>query len=185
LSHDNLFALAVLANLRTIQTKKEGSEFDRLEFKKHLYNLVIERNFEPEIYYDLVNFINYLMVLPEPLTIEYDDFTDKSVKKTNDMIKMKPAPSTIKWVDAWSVQIFGIDVTTAKRQIQVEKRRANRAEAKTKETEAKAKETEAKAKELTISLVLNLRFDRTVEELASIAKTSVDEVKAILAAHPI
>jgi hypothetical protein len=193
---ENLFALVVLANLRTIQTKKKGEEFDRLAFKKHLYNLVIERNFEPEIYFDLLNFISFLMILPEKLEIEYDNFTTKTTKNTTDMNKMKVAPGMKRTADAMYLGAYGVDVAAereaAKRQIQVEKRRANQAEAKAKETEAKAKETEAKAKEteakakeLTISLILNLRFDRTVEQLAVIAKISVAEVMAILNAHPV
>ena len=207
---DNLFALVVLANLRTIQTKKEGEEIDRLLFKKHLYNLVIERNFDPEVYYDLLNFINYLMVLPEELAIEYDNFSTKKIKKEAEMNYLKPAPGMKSQADAIYLGAYGIDIAAerlaTKRQIQVEKRKARlaeakakdmeakakeietRAEAKAKETEAKAKETEAKAEKAYAQItnfVRALRFDRTAEQIAAMADISIEEVKAILNEHPL
>jgi hypothetical protein len=181
LKSDNLFALVVLANLRTIQTKKKGDEFSRLAFKKHLYNLVIERNFEPEVYYDLLGFIDYLMVLPENLTIEYENFSSQATKKTIDMEKLKVGPRMKNLADAIYFGAYGVDIAAEKqaikRQVQVEKRRANQAE-------AKAKETEIKAKDLVTKLVLVLRFSQTVEQIAAVVGISLDEVKAILLAHP-
>ncbi len=177
----NLFALVVLANLRTIQTKKAGGEFDRFEFKKHLYNLLTERNFDPDVYYDLLNFINFLMVLPEPLELAYKDYSNQTPKNEGNMLKMKLAPSTLAHINARTVEAYGMDVPMAKRQIQIEKRKVRLAEAKAKETEAKAKETEAKAKiEANTKVVLALQFDRTVEQLAEILNISVEEVNGIL-----
>lgn len=178
---DNLFALVVLANLRTIQTKKTGLEFDRLAFKKHLYNLVIERNFDPEVYYDLLNFINYLIVLPELLQIEYDNYSTEKTEKESKMMKLKPAPGMKSQADAIYFGAYGVDIaaerTATKRQIQVAKHKAKLAEAKAKSAEAKAKETEAKAN---TKVVLALQFDRTAEQLAEILGISVDKVKEIL-----
>ena len=189
---DNLFALVVLANLRTVQTKKEGNEIDRLLFKKHLYNLLTERNFDPEVYYDLLNFINYLMVLPKELAIEYDNFSTITIKKEAEMNYLKPAPGMKSQADAIYLGAYGIDIAAerleTKRQIQVEKRKARLAEAKAKETEAKAKETEAKANNAYVKIanfVRALRFDRTAEEIAGMADISIEEVKAILDAHPL
>ncbi len=193
---DNLFALVVLANLRTVQTKKEGNEIDRLLFKKHLYNLVTERNFDPEVYYDLLNFINYLMVLPEELAIEYDNFSTITIKKEAEMNYLKPAPGMKSQADAIYLGAYGVDIAAerlaTKRQIQVEKRKARLAEAKAKETEAKAKETEAKAEAKVnnayvkiTNFVRALRFDRTAEQIAAMADISIEEVKAILDAHPL
>ena len=200
---DNLFALVVLANLRTVQTKKEGEELDRLLFKKHLYNLVIERNFDPEVYYDLLNFINYLMVLPQELAIEYDNFSTKKIKKEAEMNYLKPAPGMKSQADAIYLGAYGVDIAAerlaTKRQIQVEKRKARLAEAKAKDVEAKAKDVEAKAKDVEAkaeakvnnayakinNFVRALRFDRTAEEIAAMADISIEEVKAILNAHPL
>jgi hypothetical protein len=208
---DNLFALVVLANLRTIQTKakdeaqKEIAAFDRLAFKKHLFNLLKERNFDPEVYYDLLNFINYLMILPEELTIEYEAFSSDKNKKAiemNKMNKMKPAPSTIVIVNSMARDLYGMDMPTAKRQIQVEKRKAKLAETKSKDLEIKSKDLETKSKDLETKskdletkskqaweaitkLILAFRFDRSAEQLAAIASISVDEVNAILASHPV
>ncbi len=193
---DNLFALVVLANLRTVQTKKEGLEIDRLLFKKHLYNLLTERNFDPEVYYDLLNFINYLMILPEELAIEYDNFSTITIKKEAEMNYLKPAPGMKSQADAIYLGAYGVDIAAerlaTKRQIQVEKRKARLAEAKAKETEAKAKETEAKAEakaknadDKIANFVRALRFDRTAEQIAAMSGISIEEVKAILDAHPL
>jgi hypothetical protein len=150
----NLFALVVLANLRTIQTKakneehKEIAAFDRLTFKKHLYNLLTERNFEPEVYYDLLNFIDYMMILPKELEINYDNFAKKTTEKMADMNKLKPAPGTIKFVDALARDVYGFDMPSAKRQIQVEKRKTRLAVTKSKDLEIKSKDLEIKSKDL-------------------------------------
>jgi hypothetical protein len=182
LKSDNLFALVVLANLRTIQTKKKDEEIDRLSFKKHLYNLVIERNFEPEIYYDLLGFIDYLMVLPENLAMEYEDFSSQATKKTINMEKLKVGPRMKNLADAIYLGAYGVDIAAerqaAKRQIQIEKR-------KSREADAKSREADAKSKELITKLVLVLRFSQTVEQISAIAGISVSEVNAILDAHPV
>ena len=192
LKSDNLFALVVLANLRTIQTKKKGSEFDRLMFKKHLYNLLIERNFEPEVYHDLLNFIDYMMILPEELKIEYDDFLIEKTKKEPNMLKMKAGPSAKNFANTACISAYGVDIDTIKRDAQVAKRKArlatNRlkeADNKAKDEAIKAKEAAAKTKEVITILVLTLRFDRTAEQIAAMAKISVGEVKAILEANPV
>ena len=189
---DNLFALVVLANLRTVQTKKEGQEFNRLAFKKHLYNLLTERNFEPEVCLDLLNFISYLMVLPENLEIEYNNFADKTTKNVEKMNKMKIAPTTKRLIDAMYHGAYGVDIAAereaAKRQIQVAKRKARLAEAKAKDVEAKAKDVEAKANNAYLKIanfVRALRFDRTAEEIAAMADISIEEVNTILNAHPL
>jgi hypothetical protein len=183
LESDNLFALIVLANLYTIKTKKEGEEFNRLAFKKHLYNLVIERNFDLEIYHDLLNFINYLMALPEKLEIEYENFTSETTKKTINMEKLKPAPRMKNLADAIYFGAYGVDVAAerqaAKRQIQIEKRKSREADAKSREADAKSREADAKI----AKLVIALRFDKTAEQISAIADISLDEVKAILDAH--
>jgi hypothetical protein len=178
---DNLFALVVLANLRTIQTKgkedekKEKLEFDRLTFKKHLYNLLVERNFEPEVYYDVLNFIDYMMILPESLKIEYENFTTKTTKKSKDMLKLKPGPGMKGTADAIYLGAYGVDVATereaAKRKLQAEKR--------------KAKEAVMKANKAITQLVLVLRFDRTPEQIAAMADIPLSEVQAILNAQPL
>jgi hypothetical protein len=194
LESDNLFALVVLANLYTIKTKKEGEEFNRLAFKKHLYNLVIERNFDLEVYHDLINFIDYLMVLPKELEIEYDNFTIERTKKSEEMNKMKQGPRMKHIADAIYYGAYGVDIAAereaAKRQIQVEKRRtrfaevkAKEVEVKAKEVETKAKEVETKAKELMVKLVLALRFNQTIEQIAENVGISVDEVTHILSTH--
>jgi hypothetical protein len=187
---DNLFSLVVLANLRTIQTKtqikadKEKAAFDRLLFKKHLYNLLKERNFEPEIYYDLLNFIGYLMILPEQLEIEYDNFTTKKSNEMTETIKLKASPGLKRTIDAMYLGAYGVDLAaerqSTKRQIQVEKRKAKAADLKATQADVKAKEAQAKV----AKFVLALRFDRTAEQIAAIADIDINEVKAILEAQP-
>ena len=188
---DNLFSLVVLANLRTIQTKtsnkadKEKTAFDRLLFKKHLYNLVIERNFDLEVYHDLLNFIDYLMTLPEQLEIEYENFTSEKTKKSEDMNKLKPGPRIKKVADAIYYGAYGVDVAAerqaTKRQIQVEKRKAKDADMKAKDADMKAKDAQAKV----VRCVLALKFDKTAEQIAAIADIDIKEVKAILDAQPL
>ena len=70
-------------------------------------------------------------------------------------------------MNARMVEAYGMDVPTAKRQIQIEKRKARLAEAKAK-------------KEANARVVVALQFDRTVEQIAMILNISVSEVQEIL-----
>jgi hypothetical protein len=138
--------------------------------------LLTERNFEPEVYYDLLNFIEYLMILPEQLEIEYDNFTTKTSNEMTETMKLKPSPGLKRTLDAMYLGVYGVDLAAerqaTKRQIQVEKRKAKAADVKVKEAQAKV-----------VRFVLALRFDKTAEQIAAIADIDVNEVKAILETH--
>jgi hypothetical protein len=110
--------------------------------------------------------------------MKHPQFSSEEIIKETEMNKMKPAPSTIVIFNALARDVYGMDMPMAKRQIQVEKRKVRLAE-------TKSKDLETKSKELTVALVLNLRFNRTAEQLAIIAKISVQEIQAILDAHPL
>ena len=94
------------------------------------------------------------------------------------MLKMKAGPSAKNFANTACISAYGVDIDTIKRDAQVAKRKARLAT-------NKAKEAAAKNKELITVLVTNLRFDRTAEQIAAMAKISIDEVKAILEANPV
>jgi hypothetical protein len=89
-----------------------------------------------------------MMILPKELEINYDNFAKKTTEKMADMNKLKPAPGTIKFVDALARDVYGFDMPSAKRQIQVEKRKTRLAVTKSKDLEIKSKDLEIKSKDL-------------------------------------
>ncbi|MBK9459289.1 MAG: hypothetical protein IPN94_07605 [Sphingobacteriales bacterium] len=65
LASDNVFALAILANLYVLQSK---NQFDkRFAFKYQLLDLLLQKNYPKQTIKELFVFIDYLMLLPKEL----------------------------------------------------------------------------------------------------------------------
>jgi hypothetical protein len=105
LKSDNIYALAVLANLYTIKTKQNKDYLSRFKFKKKLLQLALERGYERDDVEELLNFIGELMVLPEELSVEYDNFVDETFKE-EEMVKQK-SPQTRSAAEAAYKGAFG------------------------------------------------------------------------------
>ena len=83
------------------------------------------------------------------------------------MERMKPAPQTINMANAMSYFIYGMDVPTVRRKLQVEKRKVKTAQARVK-------------KEVNANVAFDLKPDHTVEQIAVILNITVDDVIKIL-----
>jgi hypothetical protein len=77
----NPFAVVVLAYLRLHQTKMRRRE--RLEWKIALATGLDEKGFTEDTRNDLLNFIDWLLALPEPLEIEFGDAMKKHEEEKN------------------------------------------------------------------------------------------------------
>lgn len=70
-AHPNLFALAVLAYSKTLDTKKQPDQ--RFEWKFRLYRMLYDRGYERRDILELMRFIDWVMVLPDELQLRFDE----------------------------------------------------------------------------------------------------------------
>jgi hypothetical protein len=151
LKSDNIYALAVLANLYTIKTKQNKDYLSRFKFKKKLLQLALERGYERDDVEQLLNFIGELMVLPEELSTEYDSFVDELIKE-EEMVKEK-SPQTKSFAEAFYKGAFGFK--PSEKILQLEKLEKLAAE-------------------------LHFAYKQTVEQIAEKIGMSVEETQQII-----
>ncbi|GAK49347.1 hypothetical protein U14_00569 [Candidatus Moduliflexus flocculans] len=70
-THPNMFALATLAYLKTLDTKKQPEQ--RYEWKFRLYRVLYDRGYERQDILELMRFIDWVMVLPDELQFRFDE----------------------------------------------------------------------------------------------------------------
>ena len=74
-THPNLFALAALAYLKALETKKQPDQ--RLQWKLRLYKLLYERGYAKQDILELTRFMDWIMVLPDDLALRFDEIIDE------------------------------------------------------------------------------------------------------------
>ena len=74
-THPNLFALAALAYLKALETKKQPDQ--RLQWKLRLYKLLYERGYAKQDILELTRFMDWIMVLPDELALRFDEILDE------------------------------------------------------------------------------------------------------------
>jgi hypothetical protein len=105
----NPFALVVLANLHVINTKKDAQK--RLAYKKRLFELTEKANYTKTQALFLHYFVSELMLLPDDLEEEFDNFSQSSTKLTTNNMKLSQRTKNL--TDAMAMGAFGISVTEA------------------------------------------------------------------------
>lgn len=89
ITSDNPFSVAVLAALYMIKAGK--NDFQRLEFKKKIVEVTLEKNFDKRKSFRLLNFVRHLMTLPKNLETEFENFTQSPKIQE----KMEPDKETL------------------------------------------------------------------------------------------
>jgi hypothetical protein len=79
LASPNIFALFILANLYTIKTKDDMQR--RLELKKKMYELAVERNIPLQTMDNLITFVFQIMTLPLQEHSDFKKYFDEKEKK--------------------------------------------------------------------------------------------------------
>ena len=94
LKNDNNFALFILANLYTIQTKDDMQR--RLELKKKMHELALERDISLESLNSLLTFVFEIMTLPVDEAKDYKNFRQIKEKQMTDTAFKKKREKTHK-----------------------------------------------------------------------------------------
>ncbi len=91
---DNPFALAVLAHLKTLETK--GNPEDRYQWKLRLVRMLFQRGWERLAIESLFGFIDWIMRLPQSLEDRFEIQVEKDEKEGKAMELMSPREK--KWL---------------------------------------------------------------------------------------
>ena len=106
LKSDNPMAIAILASLYMIKAGQDPNL--KFAYKKNLIEIARKKNFDSAKLLRLLNFVKYLVKLPENLELEYTKFiappkNEKEMEYTEDFLT-EVAPNTIKAIRAESME---------------------------------------------------------------------------------
>ena len=162
LASDNPFAFAVLASLYLIKAGTDAEK--KLEYKKKLLNFANEKGFDHAKLHRMLNFVKYLVRLPQPLETIYQDYSNDSKKYQNP----KKMEYTVDFLETHK-PLFGKAMSQIEEKGMekgIEKGRQEerkKIEAERKRSEAERKRSEAERKKTVLYFYVNLGFN--VEEI--------------------
>jgi hypothetical protein len=173
MASNNIFALYILANLYSIKTKDDMER--RLELKKKMFELAIERNIPLEKINSLFTFVFEIMALPVNEARKYKRFTESKFKEmTNTTFQKNRRKTQIAIVDSMSKGIFGI---YASEMMELLEKKDN----VLKEKDNVLKEQYEKARRLVIRF--HVKDKETPETIANLTGLPLNEVNAIIKTH--
>jgi hypothetical protein len=162
LKSDDIFALAVLANLYTIKTKGEAEQFNRFAFKKMLYEIAMAKHFNREEIVELLTFVKDLMALPSSLELEFNNFVDEFNENQEEMMTYRP--TTVEFIKIMYKHALGYNPTEKIDEVQKELGKVG-----------------DKLEKAIVNLYVS--SSQSVEELAKTFDLTIDEVEAIIEKH--
>ncbi len=86
--NDNPFALAALAQLKTVETRRNPN--NRCEWKLRLSRLLLKKSWNLERITAFYYFIDWMMRLPQELETQFDGVIEEDFKEDNDMELISP-----------------------------------------------------------------------------------------------
>ena len=180
---ENPFAVAVLACIYLIETKKKELIANRLALKKELTDFILHnflgKNFGQDVILGIIDFVVNIMILPIKLADDYNDYYIENYKKIETMYVLTDRAADL--ADAIFNEIIKKSYRTVIKELQeVEKIKEYKA-AKIKAEKA-TKAAELKAKKATKAAELKAKKATKVAELKAEKATKVAELKAEKAA---
>jgi hypothetical protein len=175
LASTNIFALFILANLYTIQTKDDMQR--RLEMKKKMYELAVERKIPLETMDNLIIFVFQIMTLPLDEEANFKDFYEKNEKK-RDMTEaayQKRKMQTRKTIaNMMTKGAYGMNADEMVEQI------------KEKDNSLKEKDNVLKEKDETLHRLIQYLYateGKSIEAIAALTKMPLKMIKTIVATY--
>lgn len=181
LKSNNPFAFAVLASLYLI--KAGNDELKKLEIKKKLLNIALEKGFDYPKLYRLLNFVKYLVKLKQPLELVFDDYS-KNSKKNEEMEKVVATREYLSTFSPFFQKAIDeiTEEATAKVRKEVQEAEHKKTEAERKKTEAEREKLEAERKKTEVErkktiLYFHKQLGLDVEQIVNITDIPVKFVK--------
>ncbi len=187
MASDNIFAIFVLANKFTNETRDKNKYPKRLELKEKLFELALEKQIDLEKVWRLLIFVHQIMQLPDYLQPRFDQFIQS---KVNQVMAETSTFSLNKSYEYFAL-IFTKALYGENYQVQMEKQRlqyevalkqAHQEVEKTRqEAEKTRQEAEVRSKQR-ISTILKLYHLKswTVEQIAEMMELEIEVVKSLI-----
>ena len=186
MASDNPFALFVLANLYILQTggADKSKQNRRLQLKKKLYELALEKEINLEIIENLLIFVEKIMLLSIDLQAEFNEYLKSITKMTSSTIDWTESRRTVinnlhamlygKTHDEFVADLEKEKQEREKERIEREKERMEREKEREKERMEREKERE--------STVIKLYFENflTPEQIGSALNMDTVQVDLII-----
>ncbi len=180
LASDNIFALFILANLYTIQTKDDMQR--RLELKKKMHELATERDIPLEIMNSLLTFVFEIMALPMDEAKEYQAFRKYKNKEMTDTAFKKRREKTHKdFADVYTKAAYDMYPSEMIKKLKEKDNVLKEKDNVLKEKDNVLKEQYEVARALVIRF--HVKYKETPETISTLTKLPISEVNAIIKAH--
>ena len=175
LASDNIMALFILANLYTLQTKDEAQR--RLELKKKLYELAMERNIFLENIDSLLKFVFDFMTLPVKEESNFFRFVERKQKKedmTETAFQKRRLETSKNIANLHTKSIYGLYASEMVRQIEA------------KDNALKEKDNVLKEKDETIHRLIIFLYAKeggTLESIAALLEMPLEAIQNIVSTY--
>jgi len=173
-NQQNPFALAVLANKYVLASKNK--ERKRLQFKIELLKLMRQHNFSKEKKTAVFVFIQYLLLLPQELELEFEDLVLGKLKNHKNMREITFEPEMIAFAERCFAAIHG---DTFENLIANERQKIEQERQKERQkVEQERQKVEQKRQKAVLNLHQNLGLDAV--NIASLLELDIKYVAAVI-----
>ena len=179
LASPNIFALFILANLYTIQTKDDMQR--RLELKKKMYELAVERNIPLETMDNLLIFVFQIMTLPiveDKVFSKYIEQEEKKRNMTEIAYQKKRQQTQRKIANLHTKASVGMYLDDMIEQMKKDETLLKQKDIVLKEKDIVLKEKEDKMRHLVIKLYIE--ENKPVESIAEFMEMTIEEIQVII-----
>jgi hypothetical protein len=194
LASDNIFALFVLANKYTNETRGEENYPERLELKEKLFEFALAKQINLEKVWRLLIFVHQIMQLPDYLKPRFDHFIQLKVNQvmaetSTFSLNKSYEYFALLFTEALNGENYQVQMEKARLKYEQELKKAReelkkaRQEVKkaSQEAEKTRQEAETRSKQRTNTILKLFHLKSwTVEQIAEMMELEVDVVKNLI-----
>ncbi|MGB1204193.1 MAG: hypothetical protein ACPG5B_01035 [Chitinophagales bacterium] len=194
----NPFALAILANKYVLASKNKKHQ--RLQFKINLLKLMRKQKFSKRKMLGVFNFVKYLLILPNDLELEFDNYNTENYKNHTDMREPVIQPNELALMDRFNIIKYGDTVENLlakleekavaeaqkaeqeREKAEQEREKAEQEREKAEQEREKAEQEREKAEQERENTIMNLHRNLSLSalQIADALKIKEEQVKAII-----
>jgi hypothetical protein len=187
MASNNIFALFVLANKFTNETRDKDKYPKRLELKEKLFELALEKQIDFEKIWRLLIFVHQIMQLPDSLKPRFNEFLKSKVDKimvqtSHFSLNQAYEDFALIFTEVLHGENYQVQMKKQRLQYEAELKKAHQeTELIRQEAEKTRQEAEMRSKQR-ISTILKLYYLKswTVEQIAEMMELDIEFVKNLI-----
>jgi hypothetical protein len=203
MASDNIFALFVLANKYTNETRGAEKYPERLELKEQLFELAFAKKIDLEKVWRLLIFVHQIMQLPDYLQPRFDHFIHSKINQVMAETSTFSLNKSYEYFallftevlngENYQVQMekarlkYEQDLKKARLKYEQDLKKARQEAEKTRQEAEKTRQEAEKRTKQRINTILKLYHHKlwTVEQIAEMMELEMDEVKNVIQNNPL